>query len=212
MRKLNARGREIQKWWLGAGWLMGECWQWGGWWMRIVGPTPWPHSGIRRCCNSMSGQRSGTNPGTEITSSCKTEQHLTQPTSTSTFSSKGFLEGSSPVNRRWGKTGHYTFWISIRLTPLRIYWGPGTNRNLFQNNSKPWRTLQRPFQWRSCATQLKMCANAPRPVSRHAVAIASISFCRCKNADSQLFSSIFGITIQWKLSEIFRFLTLQLAC
>ena len=58
----------------------------------------------------------------------------------------------------------------------------------------------------------KMCANAPGAVSRLPVAIVSISFSQCKNADSKLFSSIFWVTIQWKLSKIFRFLTLQLAC
>ena len=98
------------------------------------------------------------------------------------------------------------------LLCLGIYWGPGTNRNWFQNNSRPWRTLQRPFQWRSCTTQLKMCGNAPRPESRLPVAISSISFSQCKNADHQLFNSIFGITVQWKLSEIFCFLRLQLVC
>ena len=211
-RRLSVWVREIWKWWRSAGWLMGECWRWSGWWMTMVGRTPWPYSGIRRCCNSMSGRRSGTNPADKITGSCKTERHLTRPNSTSTFSSKRFVEGLSPVDCRWGTSGHYT----ILLTPLsgdllRTKFD-AFNRNWFQNNSRPWRTLQQPFQWRSCATQLKMCANAPRPESRLPVAISSISFSQCKNANSQLFNSIFGITVQWKLSEIFRFLRLQLAC
>ena len=66
----------------------------------------------------MSGQRSGTDPGADITGSCKTEQHLTRLTSTSTFSPKSFVEGSSLVNRQRGTTGHHTVRTSILLAPL----------------------------------------------------------------------------------------------
>ena len=199
MRRLSVRGREIQKWRHGAGWLIGECWQWGGWWMRMVGPTQWPQSGIRWCSNRISGMRSGTDPAAKITGSCKTERHLTRPTLTSTFSSKSFVEGSFPIDCRMGTTGHHTVQTSIRLTPLsgnllRTKFDT-FNRNWFSDSSRPWWMLQPPFQWRSCATELKMCANVSRPVLRLLVAILSISFSQCKNANSQLFSSIFGITI-----------------
>ena len=88
----------------------------------------------------------------------------------------------------WGTIGHLTVQISILLTPLSgdllRTMIDAFNRNRYQNYSRPWRTLQQPFQWRCCATQLKMCANAPRPVLRLLVAISSIPFSRCKNADS----------------------------
>ena len=63
----------------------------------MVGRSPWPHSGIRRCCNSMSGRRCGTNPAAKTSGSSKTELCLTQPTSTSTFSSESFVEGHLPL-------------------------------------------------------------------------------------------------------------------
>ena len=163
----------------------------------MVCPTPLPHSSIRRCCNSMSGQRSRTNPGAEITGSCKTEQHLTQLTSTSTFSSKSFVEGSSPVNRHWGTTGHHTFWVSILLTTL--------SEDLLRTRNQPELIPEQQQAMTDVAATIpieklrdaaKMCANAPGAVSRLPVAIVSISFSQCKNADSKLFSSIFGVTIQ----------------
>ena len=106
MKSLNVWGKENQKWWHGAGWLMEECWRWGAS-IEMVGRGPWPHSGVRIWCNSMSG----TNPAVGIIGSCRMKWHPTWPTSTSTFSSKRFVEESSPVDRRWGTTGHLTVQI-----------------------------------------------------------------------------------------------------
>ena len=38
----------------------------------VVDENSRPHSGIRRCCNSMFGRRSGADPAVKITGSCKT--------------------------------------------------------------------------------------------------------------------------------------------
>ena len=125
----------------------------------------------------MSGRRSGTNPANKITGSGKmVQQQLSHQ--------KNLVEGSFPVDRRWGTNGYHTVQISIILTPLsedlsRAMFN-AFNRNQFRNYSRPWRTLQQPFQWRWCAKQLKICANALRPVSRLPVAIWSISLSRCR--------------------------------
>ena len=89
---------------------------------------------------------------------------------------KDFLDGSSPIDCRWGTTGHHTNLLTPLSGDLLRTKFDAFNRNRFQNYSRPWKTLQQPFQWRCCATQLKMCANAPRPVSRLPVAILSIPF------------------------------------
>ena len=91
--------------------------------MRMVGCRPWPHIGIRRCCNSMSSRKSKTNPAVGITGSSKTKRHLTLQTSTSTVASKGLVQESSSIDRRWGTTCHREAEILILLT-LLIYQGP----------------------------------------------------------------------------------------
>ena len=72
------------------GWLMGKCWRWGGWWMRMVGHSQWPCDGIRICYNSMYGWKSKIDQAQGVTGLCKMEQRLTQPTLTSTFSMTNF--------------------------------------------------------------------------------------------------------------------------
>ena len=129
-----------------------------------------PHSGISRCCIAcLAGGPEPIQPTKLLVLARRSD--ISHDRSQHQLSHQ---KGSSPVERRWGTTCHHKVRISILLTLLsedllRTKFN-AFNRNQFQNYSRPWGTLQQPFQWRCCAMQLKMCANAPRPVSRHLAA------------------------------------------
>ena len=125
--RLNVRGREIWKWWHGEGWLMGECWRWGGWWTRMVGRSWWPCGGIRICYNSMYSRQSKIDQALGVTGLCKMEQRPAQPTSTSTFSITNFKQECSPF---WSPLGHTNgrpkvwIWTVFSLICLGLHAGP----------------------------------------------------------------------------------------
>ena len=145
------------------------------------------------------------------------EQCLTRPTSTSTFS-------MTNLKKEW-----FPFWLL--LGPKRPPYSPDMNHLFTHLSGIRSALILLHWTWidaRAAASGRGRCSNYP---NRNAVGCSSeiaqacpgvlggvwrlikaLSQTYLKNANSKLFSSIFEFEIQWKLSKICRFLTLQFAC